>query len=323
MTEPHYFPWIHRLAWASLVVSVLLTIGLGGAVTSAEVGMAYPTWPDMNGASLFNFFYGELADEFGAGANLEHTHRQAGTLIGLLCIGMVLATLFTKGVPAAWKKLSIGILLLVIVQGLLGAFRVTENAQATGIIHAVGAQLVVVAIVAMIQHSSKPWCLDRAMVRSAEAARLRLWSLVAIVALFLNLVAAASLRHKEAAFGGHFVLALTASAVLLGVVWLVARHFPKHPALWRQARWLANLLGMQLGLGLGTWAFIWGPMAGRLESEKARFLSQAGFATAHLLVGVCVLAVVTAIYLEAKHRLLPETAGGASATDASGGSAAA
>ena len=309
MSEPRYFPWIHRLAWASLVVSVLLTMGLGGAVTSAEVGMAYPTWPDMNGASLFNFFYGELAGEHGAGANLEHTHRQAGTLIGLMSIGLVLATLLVKGVPAAWKRLSTLILLLVIAQGLLGAFRVTENAQATGVIHAVGAQLVVVAIVAMIVRSSRRWTLDRAVRRSAEAGKLRLWSLVAIVVLFLNLVAAASLRHKEAAFGGHFVLALTASAVLLGVVWLVARHFSDHGPLWRQARRLANLLGAQLGLGLGTWAFIWGPMAGRLESEKARFLAQAGFATAHLLVGVCVLAVVTAIYLEAKHRLLPAKSG--------------
>ncbi len=320
MNEPRYFPWIHRLAWASLVVSVLLTIGLGGAVTSAEVGMAYPTWPDMNGASLFNFFYGELAGQYGSGANLEHTHRQAGALIGLLCIAMVVASLASKGVPAAWKKLSVGILLLVIVQGLLGAFRVTENAQATGIIHAVGAQLVVVAIVAMIKHSSKPWCLDRASFRSPEAGRLRLWSLIAIVVLFLNLIAAASLRHKEAAFGGHFVLALTASAVLLGVIWLCARHFRSHPRLRSQARWLANLLGVQLGLGLGTWAFIWGPLVGGIETEKGRFLAQAGFATAHLLVGVCVLAVVTAVYLEARHRVLDQAG---AADPAAGGAGAA
>ena len=74
-------PWIHRMAVLAVGIALLLTTGLGGAVTSTEVGMAYPTWPDINGMSLFNFFYGEIAEEFGAGAGLEHTHRQAGALI--------------------------------------------------------------------------------------------------------------------------------------------------------------------------------------------------------------------------------------------------
>ena len=45
-----------RITWLTLIVTIVLTTGLGGAVTSAEVGMAYPTWPDLNGWSLFNFF---------------------------------------------------------------------------------------------------------------------------------------------------------------------------------------------------------------------------------------------------------------------------
>ena len=306
-------PWIHRLAWASLIVSVLLTIGLGGAVTSTEVGMAYPTWPDMNGASLFNFFYGELAGKYGAGANLEHTHRQAGALIGLLSILLVVATVAGRGVPKAWKGHAVTILVLVIVQGLLGAFRVTENAQTTAIIHAVGAQAVVVALVWMVQRSSKHWALDRATHHSSAAAQLRRWSALSVLLLFLNLGAAASLRHKEAAFSGHFVLALTSTACLLLLVWLIARSFREQRALRQLARWLANLLGVQLGLGLGAWALIWGPTADAIEDERMRFLAQAGFTTAHLLVGVGVMALAAAIHFEARHRVLEERPAGAPA----------
>lgn len=119
---PVKHPWIHRLAVASLLVAVLLTIGLGGAVTSTEVGMAYPTWPNINGWSLFNVFYGEIANTFGVGSALEHSHRQAGTLIGILCIALVLASSLAKA-PRSWRRLAWACLLAVILQGLLGAFR--------------------------------------------------------------------------------------------------------------------------------------------------------------------------------------------------------
>ncbi|RMH03660.1 MAG: hypothetical protein D6702_05350 [Planctomycetota bacterium] len=307
---PRPLRWIHRLAWASLVVAVLLTIGLGGAVTSADVGMAYPTWPDMNGASLFNFFYGKLAAEHGAGANLEHTHRQAGALIGLLCIALAAACWLGRGVPARLRRLSLLALVVVVAQGLLGAFRVLENAQAAGIVHALGAQFLVVLLVAVLRHSTPAWLLAPGPAAAAPGCRrLRAWSRLAILLLFLNLAAAASLRHKEGAFAGHFVLALTSSAVLLGLVWLVAREGGGHPPLRSQARWLANLLGVQLGLGVGTWAVIWGPLVGRMGSEENRFLAQAGLSTAHLLVGVLVMAVAAALHLETVHRLQPPAPG--------------
>ena len=52
-STPPYFPWLHRLSVAGLIVTIALTCGIGGTITSAEVGMAYPTWPDINGSSLF------------------------------------------------------------------------------------------------------------------------------------------------------------------------------------------------------------------------------------------------------------------------------
>ena len=86
MSDAAFRPGLYRFALASLVVTILLTIGIGGTITSAEVGMAYPTWPDINGGSLFNIFYDQLAEAFGWGSVIEHTHRQAGALAGLLVL---------------------------------------------------------------------------------------------------------------------------------------------------------------------------------------------------------------------------------------------
>jgi len=305
MTKHPYHKWIHHLAVASLFVAVLLTIGLGGAVTSAEVGMAYPTWPDINGWSLFNFLYGEIASEFGAGASIEHTHRQAGTLIGLLAILLMVVCLRSKQVPPRWKKLSVVIFLLVLVQGLLGAVRVLGNDQAMAIAHAVGAQLCVVALMAMVKHSSRAWAEDQSAPTIAGAGRLQLWARVGVVVMFINLIAAASLRHKAGAFSGHLAMALLASGVILWVIRLCLTTMREHPRLRRGAKRLATLLGIQLGLGLGTWACLFGPLLDYFSAEQTRFLAQTGFATAHLVVGVAVLAQLTAIDMEARHRLIP------------------
>ncbi len=303
MQNHSYQPWIFRFAFAALVVAVVLTTGLGGAVTSTEVGMAYPTWPDINGWSLFNFFYGEIAAEFGAGASMEHTHRQAGTLIGILTILLMVACFKGGDVPRTWKKLSLTIFLLVLVQGLLGAVRVLDNDQVMAIIHAIGAQLCVVALMAMVKHCSKAWAEDQSRPAIAGAKRLRLWARTGIVVLFVNLLAAASLRHKVGAFDGHLILALLASGVMLAVIRMCLTSFREHPRLPQAGRKLASLLGIQLGLGLGTWACLFGPWLDYFSQEQSRFLAQTGFATAHLIVGVAVLAQLTAVDMEARHRL--------------------
>ena len=305
MSPDNFHPWIYRLSLAAIFVAVVMTTGLGGAVTSTDVGMAYPTWPDINGWSLFNFFYGEIAAEFGAGASIEHTHRQAGTLIGILVILLMVACFRGKDVPSHWKRLSIFIFLLVVAQGLLGAVRVLENDQLVAIIHAIGAQLCVVALVAMAKHSSRAWAEDQTAPKNPLSQRLRLWTRVGIGVLFLNLVSAASLRHKAGAFIGHFILALVASAVLLWIIRLSLTAFGSHPRIPKTGKRLAQLLGIQLGLGVGTWACLFGPLLGYFETEQMRFLAQTGFATAHLVVGVGVLAQLAALDMEARYRTEP------------------
>lgn len=302
-TPTPYFKWLHRLTMAGLFVTIALTCGIGGSITSAEVGMAYPTWPDINGDSLFSMMYSKLASSFGWGSVYEHTHRQAASLTGLLILIMTLLSWFTTGVPKKTRLLTTGSLALVIGQGLLGAVRVLDNDYVVAILHAMGAQLVVLLLVVLAKCTAPDWQREPIAFPKHRVHRLRLWSTVSLVLLFANLFAAASLRHKQGAFEGHLILAVTTAAVLLFLIQQTLTKFRGHKRIRLIARSLAHLLGTQLALGVAAWAFLIGPLASTFTNENTRFIMQSLIATGHLLCGVLVLATVTSLWMEARHRI--------------------
>lgn len=302
-TTPPYFKWLHRLSVTGVIVTIALTCGIGGTITSAEVGMAYPTWPDINGGSLFSIFYTKLADAFGWGSVVEHTHRQAASLTGLIILVMTMISWFTKGVPTKLRTLTTVSLAIVSAQGWLGATRVLENDYLVAILHALGAQLVVLLLVVLAKCTAPDWHREPVAFPAHRVQRLRLWSTVSIVLLFANLFAAASLRHKQGAFEGHLVLAITTSIVLLFLIQQTLTKFRGQKRIRLVARGLAHLLGTQLALGAASWAFLLGPLMGTFKDEDTRFLMQSLLATGHLLCGILVLASVTSLWMEAKHRI--------------------
>lgn len=297
---------VHALTWAALVVTIALTVGIGGTITSAEVGMAYPTWPDINGGSLFSLFYGELAERFGWGSLIEHTHRQAGALTGLLVLAAALASWCGRGVPRAVRLLAAAVLLATIAQGLLGAGRVLANSYAGAVVHALGAQAVVVLIVALLKRSAPSWNEAPASGSALAVARLRLWTGGAVALLFLNLFAAASLRHKQGAFAAHLVLALSSAAALVLSAWFTREGFAGAERLRRLAKRLHAALGLQILLGAAAWLYLLGPLAAGAENSRALFVLQAVLATAHLLCGVLVMAAAAALWIEARWRTRAE-----------------
>ena len=302
MTPP-YFKWLHRLSVAGVIVTIALTCGIGGTITSAEVGMAYPTWPDINGGSLFSIFYTKLASAFGWGSVVEHTHRQAASLTGLIILVMTLISWFTKGVPTKLRTLTTASLAIVSAQGWLGATRVLENNYLVAILHALGAQLVVLLLVVLAKCTAPDWHREPVAFPAHRVQRLRLWSAVSIGLLFANLFAAASLRHKQGAFEGHLVLAITTSIVVLFLIQQTLTKFRGQKRIRFVARGLAHLLGTQLALGAASWAFLLGPLMGTFKDDDTRFLVQSLLATGHLLCGILVLASVTSLWMEAKHRI--------------------
>ncbi|MFT7516799.1 MAG: cytochrome c oxidase assembly protein subunit 15 [Myxococcota bacterium] len=295
---------LRRLSLAALFVTIALTCGIGGTITSAEVGMAYPTWPNINSGSLFNFFYDELAASFGVGSVIEHTHRQAASLTGLIILLLAGYTwVKRKLVSKDIRNLATASLIVVIGQGLLGASRVLENDYLIAILHALGAQLVVAMLVVLCLKTSPKWSETFAPVAAKKVAQLQRWTSLAMLLLFANLFSAASLRHKQGAFDGHLILAVTVSVVVLFIIYLVNTGIKQHPPLRKHARGLAHLLGTQLALGTAAWAFLLGPLMVYVTDEDTRFMVQSLIATGHLLCGVLVLAKMTAVWYEVKTRL--------------------
>ena len=131
--------WLHRYAVLTAAVA-LLPIGMGALVTTLDAGMAFLDWPTSDGQNMF--LYPWLLD-FQANREkfVEHGHRLAGSLIGLLSIGLVALTLRRES--RRWvRALSIGILAAVILQGLLGGFRVIADARVAALVHGAFASLI-------------------------------------------------------------------------------------------------------------------------------------------------------------------------------------
>src|SRR6516164_7430859 len=110
-------PWLHR--WAVFTASsTFILLLLGAIVTTFRVGMADPIWPTYPWHLLLVSW-----EEPRPGFLVEHSHRLAGYIVG--CCVIVLAVGLWRNDPRRWvRQLGLLALLGVIVQGLLGGFRV-------------------------------------------------------------------------------------------------------------------------------------------------------------------------------------------------------
>src|SRR3954447_6930550 len=101
---------VHRFAVATAVATYLLIL-IGGLVHNTGSSLACPDWP-----TCFGTFFPKME----GGVLVEHSHRLLGSLIGFLCIiQLVLAVRKRKEFSSVYLW-SIGLLALVIWQGILG-----------------------------------------------------------------------------------------------------------------------------------------------------------------------------------------------------------
>lgn len=133
MTTPARPPRLPLLAALQLLALTFLLVGLGGGVTSTDSGMAVPDWPGTNGQFMlfapFNLWVKN------AGMVWEHTHRLAGMAVGLASIA-VAAVNFAYAKERPWLRwFGCMILACVVVQGLMGGFRVSENSRLLAAFH--------------------------------------------------------------------------------------------------------------------------------------------------------------------------------------------
>src|ERR1700675_504777 len=198
------------LRWYAVLVaaSVLVLICSGGLVTSHGAGMAVPDWPNSFGYNMFLFPISHwVGDVF-----FEHTHRLIASGVGLLTVALCLLTLRVE--HRVWVKwLSSVAVLAVIIQGVLGGLRVTENNAVLGLFHGCLAQafFCLVATIALV--TSRFWCRIERVEDQIDYIILRFWTVTVTMMVFIQLALGASMRHSHTglsipdfptAYGGVF-----------------------------------------------------------------------------------------------------------------------
>lgn len=290
-----------RLVAGMLVVVTGLQLCSGAMVTTYDAAMAVPDWPSTYGHNMFLF---PLREWLGGPFDLllEHGHRLWGTVVGLLTL-VLAAVCWWRPVTPAVRSLAAAAVVLVIIQGLVGGFRVLLDSQTVAKVHACAGPLffaVVVAIAALARGA--------ATAGSPRAVRA---GVGLVVAAYLQLVAGAQLRHLDAAVdprtfhalvGLHLVGAL-AVAVLAAVAVAATRAAASRGA-WGWSRVILFLVGCQTVLGGGAWVAKYGPPSAFLPEAwrlSAPLVARSGagalVVTGHAVLGMLILGAAVALVI--------------------------
>jgi cytochrome c oxidase assembly protein subunit 15 len=271
-------------------------LALGAVVTTFHVGMADPIWPTYPWHLMLISW-----EEPKAGFLIEHTHRLAGYIVGC-CVIVLTVGLWMRESRRWMRWLGTAALAGVIVQGLLGGFRVKLDEMLgpnLALIHGCFASVVFSLLVSLAVCTSRSWTAVGEAGHRAATVSLRRWSLATVALVFLQILLGGFLRHTYSTLGqrGHLLVAF---AVVVGVVWLVKeivdqRQRERHLVVW--VALLGVLVGCQLFLGVEAWMFKY--------LAASALASQAVIRTAHVLMGWLILAAAVVVTLQTHRRTGP------------------
>ncbi len=193
LSTARYSPVLHWLALLTAICTFPL-IFMGGLVTSHQVGMSVPDWPNSFGYNMFLF----PPSRWVGGIFYEHTHRLLGTLVGMLAIGLVIAAWSVE--KRRWVRwLALAVLAGVIFQGVLGGLRVRWNNLELAMVHACVAQAFFALSGVMATVTSRWWLSGPRRAMPASAGRgVAGWLVAALVVIYLQLIVGAVMRHQQA-----------------------------------------------------------------------------------------------------------------------------
>lgn len=277
--------WLSRYAVLTAAIA-LLPIGMGALVTTLDAGMAFLDWPTSDGQNMF--LYPWLQD-FHANREkfVEHGHRLAGSLIGMFSIGLVVLT--RRSESRGWvRAISIGILTAVILQGLLGGFRVIADARVAALVHGSFASLIFSAITLFALVTGSKWT-NGGLASNSTAVisnHLKILAVAVPVVVFGQSLVGGLVRHLGLALDEHLAGAILATLLAVSLVVFSWRS----GEVWLRSAAVGLLIVflVQLVLGAGAWVTRFGfPPAGYVAVQQAPV--QILFRTAHAVVAMFVL----------------------------------
>lgn len=295
----------------------LALLFVGGLVTSREAGLSVPDWP---------LSYGHVNPPgWTTTPNVreEHLHRLLGWGLGAMVIA--LAAWIQGSDPRRWmRRLGWIALGLVVVQGVLGGLRVVLLQHYMAVIHGALGQGLFCLLVAIALFTSRGWKEAAPPSASAEAARMHRRALLAALAVYVQVIIGAVIRHSRVGHSvphvaPHAVFALVVAHLALSAMILALGRCGSAPGLRVPALLLGAGTVVQLMLGLGTY---FANVSG-VEEYSGRPPYQFWTATAHQAAGAVVLASAVVLYLRSRRVLAAPGALPGRPEEAPGGAVAA
>jgi cytochrome c oxidase assembly protein subunit 15 len=287
--------------FAILVACATFFLIIAGAlVTSNDAGLATSDWPLSNGQFLpkmvGNLFW-------------EHGHRMVATTVGILTIALAVYIRVKEKREWVWK-LALFALIAVIAQGLLGALTVKMLLPLpVSAAHATLAQLFFCTTVSLAVFTSRSWIEARPLTEAEGVLPLRYLCTAALVAIFVQLILGATLRHS-AGWDKHLPVGLTIAHIIGAVVVTVAlgiaamatlRRHQGLTFLTRPAVIALLLLVVQLGLGVAAYL-----TRVRSPNDPQPLNPMITITVAHVACGALVF-VTTIVLTLRTYRVLPAT----------------
>lgn len=286
MNQQQYHPWLFRLALATAIATLPLMI-MGGHVTTKDYGMAVDGWPSSDGQNMFTYpVFGLPTDKF-----FEHVHRLLGTLVGFLSIILVIVAF--KVESQKWiRNVAIAVLVCVIIQGILGGTRVTENSKALAMAHGLFAACVFTLMSFLTMATGKRWIENSNNPPELAAGYGRRLAITVPLLVLFQYFLGGFLSHFKMGLHPHMSFAI----VVLIFVIIEFRSARKTGIKWlkRPAMGMLHLGIFQIMLGIGAWLTRFGLPAAGIVGEPGS-LQQSLFRTTHLMTGILFL-MTTALY---------------------------